>query len=641
MKPAHLAALSARWPELGGMLPLLPVLIYQGSYMNSFFPVTEGWFCVYATLIRNGALPYRDFAMLLPPLYPYFIAFLQSVVGGALLPLHWAGLTITALIGFALYLLLRGHFPPGVAGVAAAVGLVYYQSGNAFMGYDFTQILTLWLLLAARVLDRFVMLVLTRPAVPHGLFWRPILGGLFLSLAILTKHSNAGVCSLILAGALAVVLFRTLGPRTGFVHLLWLALGLLLPLTLMFSWLAFNGIIGDFFGQVVVDAAGAKGGVLTSLTQWIPGFFTDSYVARSLRIARAGTKSLVGMLLLVSGLAIILRCIGYQPGGLKQIFLLRVEDEHKCMLYSLMLAACAAVALGSVVFSVRYDDPSAYATTLWRGRRIYEQAIPAAVNLYLVGGLLSLVFFIWRPTVQNSRTFLLLAFGLGLTCGNGTSAGLSEISAFLGVALITALLLRAGLPYVLPTIIPMVTAIAFVTFLVNQKYENPYHWWSVVNPDIRHTAGHQVGGLLAGLSMPFEKCAAIQKITDAIVRNSEPDEAVYVFPHMPIFYMLANRPPFNNAVVSWFDFMSDRQAERLAQSLNDSPPEVIVFADLPAEVFLAHEQLFRGGRPMAQRKIVAVIDGLLQAGHISLIEEVPNLDGLPVKVYARTASASR
>jgi hypothetical protein len=263
------------------------------------------------------------------------------------------------------------------------------------------------------------------------------------------------------------------------------------------------------------------------------------------------------------------------------------------------------------------------------------------VNLYLVGGLLSLVFFIWRPTVQNSRTFLLLAFGLGLTCGNGTSAGLSEISAFLGVALITALLLRAGLPYVLPTIIPMVTAIAFVTFLVNQKYENPYHWWSVVNPDIRHTAGHQVGGLLAGLSMPFEKCAAIQKITDAIVRNSEPDEAVYVFPHMPIFYMLANRPPFNNAVVSWFDFMSDRQAERLAQSLNDSPPEVIVFADLPAEVFLAHEQLFRGGRPMAQRKIVAVIDGLLQAGHISLIEEVPNLDGLPVKVYARTASASR
>jgi hypothetical protein len=44
---------------------------------------------------------------------------------------------------------------------------------------------------------------------------------------------------------------------------------------------------------------------------------------------------------------------------------------------------------------------------------------------------------------------------------------------------------------------------------------------------------------------------------------------------------------------------------------------------------------------MTQRTIVATIDGLLQAGHISLVEQVPNLDGLPVKVYARTLSASR
>jgi hypothetical protein len=620
---------------------MLPVLIYQISYMNSFFPITACWFSVYGTLIRNGAVPYRDFAMLLPPLYPYFIAFFQSLFGEALLPLHWAGLAITALLGFALYLLLRGHFPPGVAGVAAAVGLFYYQSGNAFIGYDFTQIVTLGLLLAALVLDRFLLLALDRQTLPRELFWRPILAGFFLALAILTKHSNAGVCSLILTGALAAVLFRALGPRDGFVHLLCLALGLLLPLTLTFFWLAAHGIVGDFVEQVVVDASGAKGGILTSLTQWIPGFFTDSYVTRSLRIANAGTRRLVGTLLLVAGLAVVLRCIGYKPGGLKQIFVLGAEDEHRRMLYSLVLAACATLALGSVTFSVRYDEPSVSAITLWRGRRIYEQAMPAAVNLYVVGGLVSLGAFLWRPTVLNGRAFLLFAFGLGLTCGNGTSAGISEISGFLGVALITALLLRAGLPYVLPTIIPMATAVAFVTFLINQKYENPYHWWSIVSPDIRHTAGHQMGGILAGLSMPPGKCAAIQKITDAIDRHSDLDEAVYVFPHMPIFYMLANRPPFNNAVVSWFDFMSDRQAERLAEAIRESPPAVIVFADVPESVFAAHEQYFRGGRPMTQRTIVATIDGLLQAGHISLVEQVPNLDGLPVKVYARTLSASR
>ncbi|MFM7290144.1 MAG: hypothetical protein ACKO6B_02795, partial [Planctomycetia bacterium] len=173
------------------------------------------------------------------------------------------------------------------------------------------------------------------------------------------------------------------------------------------------------------------------------------------------------------------------------------------------------------------------------------------------------------------------------------------------------------------------------------KYENPYHWWSIRSPDIRHTETQQITGILSGLNMPPEKCVAIREITDAIVRHSDPKEAIYVYPHMPIFYLLADRPPFQNAVVSWFDFMSDRQAMRVAQALRDSPPPVIVVADLPNGVLTTHEEWFRGGRPMAQRKIMEVIDELSENGRIAEIERVPQLDGLPMVVYARTKTDPR
>ena len=609
--------------------------------MNGFFPITEGWFSGYAALIRGGAVPYRDFGLCLPPLYPYLLAALQSLFGNSILPLHWFGLTITALIGLALYRLLRAFFPVGVAGVAAAVGLVYYQSGNAFIGYDFTQVMTLWLLLAAVIVDRLVQQALDRQSPSRSVRFNAFLAGACLALAILTKHSNAGVCSLILIGALAAVLFRARGLRDGIGHLLGLATGTVLPLALTIACLAGAGAAHDFIQQMFVDAAAAKGGVYTALTGWTAFFAGGSYAATSLRDLASEGQGLAMTLLLVAGVAAALGWIGYRIGGIREIFLLRPEDDFRRVTYSLLLAIGAALALGAALYSVRYGDPSHYSISLGRGRHVYQKAIPLAVNLYLLGSLVSYGVFLWQPTPLYGRAFLLLAFGVGLTCGNGTSAGLSEISAFLGISLITALLLRVGLPYLIPSIIPMTTALAFVTFLFDMKYDNPYHWWSITSPDIRHTERQQIAGILSGLSMPPEKSVAIQKITEAIVRHSDPNDAVYVFPHMPIFYLLADRPLFQNAVVSWFDVMSDRQAIRVAQALRDSPPTVIVVAELQDDVFATHERLFRGGRPLGQRKIMEVIDELLENGRVSPIKRVPQLDGLPVVVYARTTTEPR
>ena len=129
-----------------------PTILYQTLYVNSFFPITEGWFSEYAYLIRIGMMPYSDFSLLLPPLYPLQIAAFQSVFGEGLLPLHYLGIVLTGLIGFVLFDILKQLFNGWISAISAAVTMIYYQSGNAFIGYDFTQFLTLYVLLASSCL---------------------------------------------------------------------------------------------------------------------------------------------------------------------------------------------------------------------------------------------------------------------------------------------------------------------------------------------------------------------------------------------------------------------------------------------------------------------------------------------------------
>ena len=130
-----------------GLFLCIALISYQLFYVLQYFPITEGWFSAYAWLIREGNIPYRDFSLLMPPLYPLEIAFIQSIFGDQLWILRLFGVAIVCGIGLALWGILIRFFNIWIAAFSVAIATIYYQSGNAFIGYDFTQVLTLNLLL--------------------------------------------------------------------------------------------------------------------------------------------------------------------------------------------------------------------------------------------------------------------------------------------------------------------------------------------------------------------------------------------------------------------------------------------------------------------------------------------------------------
>jgi len=628
-------------PMMGGWLATsLPLLIYQLLTFTAFFPITEGWFSTYGHLIRHGAIPHRDFNLLIPPLYPLQIALIQALFGENILILRGLGILVTCGIGIALYEVLRGPFNRWVAAFSAATAIIYYQSGNAFIGYDFTQFLTLYILIGSALLVRFVDG--TFAGTPERDLQRLAgAAGFFLGLAVLIKQSNGGLTALCAGLTFGIIALRVTPMRHGLRHLAWFAIGGCGPTALVLLWLASRGALGAFFDQVVFAAIAAKGGQSAVFLGWVHGFFGGQYplfakllAQRLLTIGAAIAGPIVVYRLVV---ALAQRKIA-SPESLLATICGRAGPRGWPLECSApVLCGLAIASLCGLIVYIYVDHCGFCLSRRDNIAIIYNSVILLSIHVYLIGFLVCLFGLFLKPTLGRTRFLVIFAIGVGLTIGNGTSAGFSEISAFLGLAVVLAALMQWSLPYVLPTLVPVTLSLSLSGYLIEKKFETPYYWWSVVSTDVRKRTCAKAAGLLRGLCVEPRKYDKIQLLVSDIRARAGPGEAIYVFPHLPIFYLLADRPPFAGAVVSWFDFMSDEEAETLKTKLASEPPRVLLVARLPDEVYTAHERLFRGGRPSNQRGLVDTINELVRADALQHVDTVTDLDGLTISVFARPA----
>lgn len=209
---------------------------------------------------------------------------------------------------------------------------------------------------------------------------------------------------------------------------------------------------------------------------------------------------------------------------------------------------------------------------------------------------------------------------------------------FVGIAMLFGFLMNNWRQYLFPAFVPIAVALSFCIVFIDKKFEVPYKWWSVITPAVQTTNCAPSTGILAGLCLPPDNYSKIEIVEKAIEANSSLGDPIYVYPHMPVFYLLTGRKPLDNAVVSWFDFMSRGEALAVARDLRAHTPPVIVMAEIPEYVIADHEKAFNGGKPLAQRSILAAVGELKKSGAIKLIARVKDLDATDIDVYVRSRS---
>jgi hypothetical protein len=604
----------------------LSLISYQLFYVISYYPITEGWFSEFAHLIRAGYIPYKDFHLLISPLYPLTLALIQTIFGEHLIILRLIGMVITVSIAISTYLILKRLFTRSIAVIASVMATIYYQSGNAYIGYDFTQFLTLYLLLGAMFLIETMSAEFDTATKVETKSYSLFFSGLFFSLALLTKHSNAGIVILTMFLVTMPLSFIYLGFYRSFKLLLQISTGFIVPLTIMFIWLGAHGVLNALIQDIFINAQQAKGGSNV--------IFYNS-VIKTLSTADLHIISCTKLFLYAAFVWILLKkistCTLFRITS-KECFFLN-KTVHNSILYATIFTLILLLIMAYIYLAGSEYTGLNIVTKI--GQTILVTNITNSLRVYILGSIIACVLLIINPTSFHVYLFLLSIFGLGLSFGNGSSAGLSEISAFLGYGVSVGILFTLFTKVRFGLLVPLFISFSIASVQISSKFSSPYYWWSVITPDIRALNCANSEGLFKGICVPADQYKKMEQIANEVRKHSSENE-IYVYPHMPIFYEMTEKIPYRGAVVSWFDFMSDDQAKVLAHELLEKPPSMLIIADLPDEVATAHEQLFRGGRLSGQRDIIASIHKLVADRTICRLRKIKNLNGLDIDLYIRT-----
>jgi hypothetical protein len=206
---------------------------------------------------------------------------------------------------------------------------------------------------------------------------------------------------------------------------------------------------------------------------------------------------------------------------------------------------------------------------------------------------------------EKRKTALLLSLVVAATVWScAMSAGITEIGAFLSVAIALGALVDYGRKSVAVSLVAMIMVIS-ISSGSWWKYEGlpRYSWWgySTVSPEVVKARSSK--GLTKGLLWDASALEAFEKTQEVLSRAKSCGGEVVVFPHVPLFQLDANLLPGGRLATYWYDFSTQDEIQLEVARLKRVKISAIVLLELPDTVVEGHELLFNDGAPLAHRQM--------------------------------------
>lgn len=592
---------------VGALAVALATLTFLLPWYRSFLGITtDGWFFFFAEQVLAGKVPYRDFYLFGPPLHVFELAGLIKLFGVSIFAAHAAGLLQRTLLAVLLFLWLQRTYRMEAAVVAAVTAAIVFTCDNADTVFFYHQDAAFWCV-AAGLAAALYLEAAFREENRRRVRGLGLLSGFLSGLCFLSKQTVGLGLTVAVPILIAIAVGSIRGRRAGLRHLLPFAAGWTVPVAMVWSWLALRGALAAHFDQVFLRAS-SKG----SLDQVLPRSFLAALDNPVL-----GFAALTAMLLfaMMAFLPRFLAGYGSRPDA-----------------PSLRLAGLGAALLLAVLFGQ-------YALGFPRGLRyvaVYGALLcPMAVGVILVRSALR------APLQLRDAQRLLLAgvsFSMAYMYSLSWPAWEAMVVPGLGFLLAEAIDRRVDWPNATRAMSGafMALALFLVVLSSGDRLENPFRWGDWREPPTSTATSRSAQPALAGIRMSPATAAFVDEVTDQILRYSRPGDPVFVFPHMPLFYILSQREPPTFAYVHWFDVAPDYIAAKDAQIILASRPAVLVNFELSAAQWATNERDFRGGRPAGQRLIRQAIASLGSSPDYRIVKEIEApVTGRRVTVWAR------
>jgi hypothetical protein len=124
-----------------------------------------------------------------------------------------------------------------------------------------------------------------------------------------------------------------------------------------------------------------------------------------------------------------------------------------------------------------------------------------------------------------------------------------------------------------------------------------------------------------------------------IQENSTPQDTIFIYPELGIFYGLSERRFATFSASHNLDTVPDAFAREEAQRLLRAQPAVLIYGPKSEQLLQADEQTWRQGKPSGQRDIVAAVETLAREYKLVRTFRLYPL-GEPVYVFVRPDKSS-
>ena len=115
---------------------------------------------------------------------------------------------------------------------------------------------------------------------------------------------------------------------------------------------------------------------------------------------------------------------------------------------------------------------------------------------------------------------------------------------------------------------------------------------------------------LKGITFSKDDKDMYERITQLIKENSNEDDIIFGYPYIKIFNILCHRYETNFVPVMWYDVVGDQYVELTIQEFEKKLPEIVLWKEIPGAME-AHENIYRNGQPLVQRKLEKMFQKIL------------------------------
>ena len=560
---------------IGAAVVLVVVGLLTTFWAVRTFPTAEGWYSYYAKCILNGEQLYTDFEFLFTPIYAYVIAGFIKIFGFHLIYLRILGIVFYAIIALTIYITLSKVFSNYAAVIATITGVFYLQSEAYTVFYDYIRLMDIFSYLSIL----FMVLFIKKMYAQRKDFVYILLWGICSALFLLVKQNMGG---LFIVYSLLLLLFSMVlckyNFKTVIIYQLKYLLGVSIPLVIIGAIMQKAGLLMPMIDSVFFGAIEAKGGLVTILFQWIVngktlfGHNALSAIALCLfifiawKICEKYSDSKPSKVLF--GLYVVVISVGVVVIEHNQTLGEALADQYRLDVYLLFLV--------DVILLIAYAI-----------RAIYITATNKSADLYLTH-------------IALLGAYFAICYGVGM------SGGLCIGESALGLGVVICIVFDS-LNFKYGKILKFLTGLycLFLSFsCIAFKFVNPCYWWGIDDSSVYECNVESNIEDLKGIKLSEQAKQFYENIVDIIQENSNEDEPIYCFPHIPIFYVLADRmDPGVFDKVQWFDVSTNKGIEGDISILKDNPPKVVVIYNLYDSTYEGHESLFNNGQKSGTREM--------------------------------------